>query len=151
MGTFLGFKMSRKAEGEKKNKCKKKAFNKKKLGNMKDPTNLWGFFLAIFTINLGKMNFLDKMYPPGAVSHIYIYVVEGVAIYIYIYIEGGGEQKGKAGRGNRVPYARTACLSTRQGNKNQTDNNSRSDTGGARRHDVEGQGQEQKRNILCNN
>ena len=54
---------------------------KKKLGNMKTPTFLWGFFLANFNYKTGeKLRFLTKMCPPVGVSPIYIYT------YIYIYM-----------------------------------------------------------------
>ena len=65
MGTFLGFKMSKSRGREEKigqKKAKKAEKGKKeKLGNMKTPTNLWGFLLAIFYYKTGeKTNFWIK-------------------------------------------------------------------------------------------
>ena len=63
MGTFLGFKMS-KSRGREEKLGQKKAERrkKKKLGNMRTPTNLWGFFLADFNYKTGeKLRFLTKM------------------------------------------------------------------------------------------
>ena len=60
-----------------KTKAKKKAERRKKkrLGNMKTPTFLWGFFLADFNYRTGeKSRFLTKMCPPVGVSPIHIYI-----------------------------------------------------------------------------
>ena len=90
MGNFLGFKMSKSRGGEEKLRQKRaERRKKKKLGNMNSPPNLW-VFLAIFTINLGKMKFLDKRYPSGGVSPIYIYMCIYIDICKRIYTHTNG-------------------------------------------------------------
>ena len=67
VGTLLGFKMS-KSRGREEQLRQKKAERrkKKKLGNMKNPHKFVVFFFwQFFTIKLGKMQLLDKRYPPG--------------------------------------------------------------------------------------
>ena len=75
-GQILGFKMS-KSRGRKEKLRQKKAERrkKKKLGNMKTPTFLWGFFLADFNYKTGeKLRFLTKICPPVGFFPIYIYI-----------------------------------------------------------------------------
>ena len=91
-GQILGFKMSKsrgreeklrqkRAERRRKKKEEERRRKKKKLGNMKTPTFLVGFFWPNLTIELGKIEIFDQKVPTSwGLPQIY----ENIDIEIYI-------------------------------------------------------------------